>query len=222
MFPERIALSFTKGVIARDALFCSKCDGPLRAINYNFRGFGKRGASNFSNQRNNKPLSSQITPQPTSTGASNTRKQWSFFNFFFLGIFPSVVDLLSNGFNCGFPLHYEGPQDSSCARNLLSANQNPEAVDIKLDKELAAQRIAGPFSSPPFPHFRISPFGLFHKKTEGEFRLIHHLFFPQVLSLNDGISSEFTSVIITITITVFLSRLLSYVQGALQSCKQHY
>ena len=91
-------------------------------------------------------------------------------------------------------LHYEGPQDSSCAKNLLSAIQNPETVDAKIDKELAAQRLAGPFSSPPFSHFRISSLGLVPKKTEGEFRLIHHLCFPQGSSLNDGISSEFTSV----------------------------
>ena len=114
--------------------------------------------------------------------------------FFLSGYIPSVVELLSHGFNYGFPLHYEGPQDSSCATNLLSAIQNPEAVDAKLDKEIATHRIAGPYSSPPFPHFRISPLGLVPKKTEGEFRLIHHLSFPQGSSLNDGISSEFTSV----------------------------
>lgn len=114
--------------------------------------------------------------------------------FFLSGYIPSVVELLSNGFNYGFPLYYEGPQDSTCAKNLLSAIQYPEAVDAKLDKEIAAHRIAGPYSSPPFPHFRISPLGLVPKKTEGEFRLIHHLSFPQGSSLNDGISSEFTSV----------------------------
>lgn len=91
-----------------------------------------------------------------------------------------MVELLSNGFKYGFPLHYEGSQNSSCAKNLLSAIQNPEAVDAKLDKEIAAHRIAGPYSSPPFPQFRISPLGLVPKKTEGEFHLIHHLSFPKV------------------------------------------
>ena len=32
------------------------------------------------------------------------------------------------------------------------------------------------------------------KKTEGEFRLIHHLSFPKGASLNDGIPPEHTSV----------------------------
>ncbi|XP_044169830.1 uncharacterized protein LOC122953893 [Acropora millepora] len=115
-------------------------------------------------------------------------------HFFVSGYIPSMVEPLSNGFENGFPLHYEGSQNSSCAKNLLSAIQNPDAVDAKLDKEIAAHRIAGPYSSPPFPQFRISPLGLVPKKTEGEFRLIHHLSFPKGSSLNDGISSEFTSV----------------------------
>ena len=102
-----------------------------------------------------------------------------------------MVELLSNAFKYGFPLHYEGPQDSSCAKNLLFAIQNPEAVDAKLDKEIAAHRIAGPYPSSPFPQ---SPLGLVPKKTEGEFPLIHHLSFPKGSSLNDGISSEFTSI----------------------------
>lgn len=114
--------------------------------------------------------------------------------FFLSGYIPSMVELLSNGFKYGFPLNYEGSQNSSCAKNLLSAIQNPEAVDAKLDKEIAAHRIAGAYSSPPFPQFRISPLGLVPKKTEGEFRLIHHLSFPKGSSLNDRISSEFTSV----------------------------
>ena len=47
---------------------------------------------------------------------------------------------------------------------------------------------------PPFSVFRVSPLGLVPKKTEGEFRLIHHLSFPKGTSLNDGIPPEHTSV----------------------------
>ena len=94
----------------------------------------------------------------------------------------------------GFPLHYEGPRFSCTSNNLLSAMQNPTAVDAKISKELDAHRLAGPFSSPPFPVFRISPLGLVPKKIEGEFRLIHHLSFPKGSSLNDGISSDHTRV----------------------------
>ena len=67
-------------------------------------------------------------------------------------------------------------------------------MDAKLAKELDAHRLAGPFSSPPFPVFRVSPLGLVPKKVEGEFRLIHHLSFPKGSSLIDGISTDLTSV----------------------------
>lgn len=59
---------------------------------------------------------------------------------------------------------------------------------------LDAHRLAGPFSSPPFSVFRISPLVLVPKKVEGEFRLLHHLSFPEGSSLNDGISPDHTSV----------------------------
>ena len=65
---------------------------------------------------------------------------------------------------------------------------------MKLDKELTGNRLAGPFSSPPFNSFCVSPLGLVPKKTPGEFRLIHHLSFPKGVSVNDGIPSEDTSV----------------------------
>lgn len=63
-------------------------------------------------------------------------------------------------------------------------------VDTKIDKKLAVHQLAGQFSSPHFPQFRISPLGLVPRKTEGEFRLIHHLSFPHGSFLGTGISSE--------------------------------
>ena len=78
---------------------------------------------------------------------------------------------LSDGFTHGFPLHFQGIRESSHAKNLLSAVQNPTVVDAKIAKELAAGRLVGPFDSPYppllFPHLAWSPknhlggFGLF-------------------------------------------------------------
>ena len=104
------------------------------------------------------------------------------------------MNFLISGFTEGFPLHYEGSRDSFRAPNLLSAVQNPSAVDYKIAKELESHRLAGPFPFPPFSVFRISSLGLVPKKTPGDFRLIHHLSFPRGSSLNDGISSDHTSV----------------------------
>ena len=57
----------------------------------------------------------------------------------------------------------------------MSALDNPESVDAKLQKELEVHRLAGPFQSPPLSPFWISPLGLVPKKVQGEFRFIHHL-----------------------------------------------
>lgn len=113
---------------------------------------------------------------------------------FLSGYDNSIAEYLATGFTMGFPLHYEGPQFSCHSKNLLSAMQNPTAADAKLSKELDAHRLAGPFPSPHFSVFRVSPLGLVPKKAEGEFRLIHHLSFPKGSSLNDGISPDHTSV----------------------------
>ena len=76
----------------------------------------------------------------------------------------------------------------------MSALDNPEVVDAKLQKELEVYRLAGPFQSFPLSPFWISPLGLVPKKIQGEFRLIHHFSFPTGFSANDGISSDHTSV----------------------------
>ena len=76
----------------------------------------------------------------------------------------------------------------------MSALDNPEAVDAKLQKELEVHRLAGPFRSPPLSPFWISPLGLVPKKIQGEFRLIHQLSFPTGFSVNNDISSDHTSV----------------------------
>ena len=105
-----------------------------------------------------------------------------------------ILDQLVQGFTVGFPIHFEGEHSSYEANNLLSARQYPDAVDLKLQKEISANRIAGPFNVPPFPDFRVSPLGVVPKKIPGEFRLIHHLSFPSGSSVNDGISPVDTSV----------------------------
>ena len=113
-------------------------------------------------------------------------------SFLLSGYTDSIVNFLISGFTEGFPLHYEGSRDSFRAPNLLSAVQNPSAVDYKIAKE--SHRLAGPFPFPSFSVFRISPLRLVPKKTPGDIRLIRHLSFPRGSSLNDGISYDHTSV----------------------------
>ena len=59
---------------------------------------------------------------------------------------------------------------------------------------MEAGRVAGPFQTEPFTDFRVSPLGLVPKKQPGEYRLIHHLSYPEGDSINDYIDPEFCSV----------------------------
>ena len=101
---------------------------------------------------------------------------------------------LIDGFKYGFHIFSVGQSRSSESPNLLSTRQWPQVVDQKLAKELETHRLAGPFDTPSFPVFRVSPMGIVPKKTPGEFRLIHHLSYPMSKSVNDRISHEHSSV----------------------------
>ena len=105
-----------------------------------------------------------------------------------------LKDYVLPGFNLGFHVHFEGERRVFEPPNLKSAIARPDIVREKLNKEITAGRIAGPFQTPPFPDMFCSPLGIVPKKNPGEFRLIHHLSFPQGSSINDFIPSEFSSV----------------------------
>ena len=64
---------------------------------------------------------------------------------------------LIDGFKYGFHLFSVGQSRSYESPNLLSAQQQPQVVDQKLAKELEAHRLAGPFDTPLFPVFSVTP-----------------------------------------------------------------
>ena len=105
-----------------------------------------------------------------------------------------VAEELANGFEFGFPIHYTGSRMPKESKNLKSANDHPEIVKQKIQSELQQGRIAGPFPTRPISTLRVSPIGLVEKKTPGEFRLIHHLSFPEGDSVNDCIDPALCSV----------------------------
>ena len=106
----------------------------------------------------------------------------------------SSSQFLLNGFKYGFSLCYTGPRSPQTCKNLKSADQNPSIVREKIIKEIAAGRVAGPFSSIPFENFKMSPTGLVQKREPGEYRLIHQLSYPPGESLNDNIDPALCSV----------------------------
>ena len=102
-----------------------------------------------------------------------------------------------NGFTFGFQIGCVGvpPQPTSVIRNLHSADTFSSVIDRKITKELALGRILGPYDvMPNYPNYRISPLDVVPKKTLGEFRMIHHLPFPEGYSVNDFIPKEISSV----------------------------
>ena len=113
------------------------------------------------------PKSSLSLPSPSPSRhhlSLSTPVQVNHLEFLLSGYNHSIAEFLSKGFREGFPLHYEGIRVSSDATNLLSALDNTEVVDAKLNKECEAGR----FHKLPFHPFRVSPLGVVPKKIPGE------------------------------------------------------
>lgn len=79
---------------------------------------------------------------------------------------------------------YPGP-GCFIVSNAKSVDLRKDIVKSKINAEIAEGRIEGPFSSPPFTDFRLSPLAIVPKKEPNSYRLIHNLSFPAKVSLND-------------------------------------
>lgn len=101
---------------------------------------------------------------------------------------------LSDGFELGFRIPFQGARHPFLAKNLKSVQGKEALVKEKINKEVREGRVAGPFEAPPFPALRVSPLGIVPKKTPGEHRLIHHLSYPKGDSVNDAIPELLCSV----------------------------
>lgn len=110
------------------------------------------------------------------------------------GYDPSLAQFLISGFTFGFRIPYKGQRAFRVSRNLSSLNNNDGILQSKLSNELRAHRIAGPYPNPPFPNIQVSPLGLVPKKAVGEFRLIHHLSYPEGMSINHNIPKDLCTV----------------------------
>ena len=93
----------------------------------------------------------------------------------FEGYDIDIIKSFYNGFTVGFHIQSEGNVSERISKNLKSAYNMPEIVAAKLSKELQANHIGSPSSSPPFSNFVCSPLGLVRKIQAGKFRLIHYL-----------------------------------------------
>lgn len=101
---------------------------------------------------------------------------------------------LLQGFQFGFRIGYKGPRLSQ--KILKSFLQFPEAAREKINSEVSLGRIAGPFSNKPISNLRVSPIGIV-PKSGGSWRLITHLSYPEMNSVNHFIDPEDCSVAYT-------------------------
>lgn len=101
---------------------------------------------------------------------------------------------LLQGFTTGFRIPYTKTRTFLKSKNLKSALDNLPILKEKINREIVAGRVAGPFIAPPFKNLHISPLGLVPKKAPGDFRIIQHLSYPEGSSINDGIPDDLCSV----------------------------
>ena len=113
----------------------------------------------------------------------------------FWSSYPKKSDatFLSDGFQSGFKLNFEGPRIPIDCNNLKSIKDDPEIAKDKIMHEVKLGRIAGPFTTRPILYMRCSPIGLVAKKAGG-YRLITHLSYPPGLSINEHIDDALASV----------------------------
>lgn len=87
----------------------------------------------------------------------------------------------------GVKLQYFGPRLPRFSKNLPSLGKQYSVAEQKIDREISLGRVAG-----PFPTLQVSPLGMVPKK-DGDYRLIHHLSYPEAASINSFIDSEQSS-----------------------------
>ncbi len=102
------------------------------------------------------------------------------FQQFLTGYDELEKQFIVTGFAEGFRMGFQGPRNRVVETdNLPSCLTYPGIVWEKIQKEVEAGTVAGPYSAPPFKHYIQSPIGLVPKAgQQGKFRLIFHLSAP--------------------------------------------
>jgi hypothetical protein len=75
--------------------------------------------------------------------------------------------MIYDGFKYGFYINYNGPRHPFDSKIFKSVLSNPEGARLKIESEIIAGRIVGPFDTRPISNLRFSPIGLIQKKTGG-------------------------------------------------------
>jgi hypothetical protein len=146
------------------------------------------------NQIRQKPPENTLGSRKKTNPTITTPIQVNSLASFLAGYDSQLVQFLVNGFSSGFKIPFTGQRQFRLSKNLPSFDKFKSVGLNKINEELKTGRIAGPYASPPLTNLQVSPLGIVPKKTPGEFRMIHHLSFPEGLSINDNIPQQFCSV----------------------------
>ena len=98
----------------------------------------------------------------------------------------SLLDQLTHGVRIGRP----SADTQIVSHNWASAFQYREQVGQIIADDLAANRLDGPYYTPPYPNYIISPLGAFPKRGSHKVRLIHDLSYPNKGSVNSSIKQD--------------------------------
>ena len=124
-----------------------------------------------------------------------------------------VLTGLQEGFHIGFET--SSVTLRSASSNMRSALVHPSVIDAHLETEVLHGRVAGPFTSPPFPDLHISRFGVIPKNNQpGKWHLILDLYSPEGHS--DGIPKSFFSVQY-VTVDSFIEGIMARGRGTLMA-----
>lgn len=141
-----------------------------------------------------KVTSLQPPSNPEKTSPITTPIKPNHLSDYLNGYSPVLKSFLIQGFTFGFKILYTEQRVFRISKNLSFLQGQELLVSQRLQQELKAKRIAGPYSDPPFVNLQVSPLGLVLKKASGEFRLIHHLSYSEGNSINDHIPNHLCTV----------------------------
>ena len=122
-----------------------------------------------------------------------------------------IITGLTEGFRIGF--NYSNHFCQSNSSNHPSVANNPEVIQEYLADECTHKQLIGPLHSLLYPHVITSPFGVIPKPDKpGKWRLILDLSSPDGASVNDGISSTYSS-LSYVTVDEIVEEVLKIGQG---------
>ena len=106
---------------------------------------------------------------------------------------PAQYTRIINGILNGVDVEFTGDRSiSRTGANLPVEGVNIAKVSAVIAEDVRTGKKAGPFDSPPFPIFNVSPIGCVPKKDSDKIRVIHHLSYPfKGDSINESVVEEY-------------------------------